>query len=316
MASEGLAPESFAEKVQKFRPDVIHAHHALRAGALLTHTCVSAQQGGLAVVTSPGGTDINEDLEIPGKRETVLSVFQMARVIIAQSPEIIERFNKHLPDLSEKVFFVPKSAFWFGDEPYDLRGAAECKPDDILFFLPSGIRPVKGNRECLHLMQRVHAIRPKVRFVAAGPPIDNDYSARFEQEISELAVFARWIRTIPPAAMRSAYRASDIVLNTSRSEGLSNSIMEAIAAGRPVLASDIPGNRPPVLGGEGDSPAGLLFDRRSAEDFLAKALALIDDPALRSSLGGAGGSRQSRSASTEDEAEGLIAAYRTALDKS
>jgi glycosyltransferase involved in cell wall biosynthesis len=113
--------------------------------------------------------------------------------------------------------------------------------------------------------------------------------------------------------MRHAYHGADIVLNYSFSEGLSNALIEAIAADRPVLASDIYGNQWPVLGACGDSPAGLLFDPHNVDDFVEKALTLIDDRERRASFGRAGRLRQSTWPREEDEGEGLAAAYRNAL---
>lgn len=115
--------------------------------------------------------------------------------------------------------------------------------------------------------------------------------------------------------MRSAYESADVVLNTSFAEGLSNAILEAIAAGRPVLASDIPGNRGPVRGLNGDRPAGLLFDPRNPEDFVGQALRLIDDPEERAALGQDGQARAARWPAAEDEADGLIRAYEIGLSK-
>ena len=267
-----------------------------------------------AIVVSPGGTDVNEDLLNPERREIILRFFQMARRIVVQNPAILPHFRQIFPALAEKIVYVPKAVYWFGDHDYDLREIVRCNPEDILFLLPSGVRPVKGNLECLELMKRVHQLRQRVRFVAAGPAIDAEYADCFEQEISKLSAFARWIKDIPSAAMRSVYQAADVVLNSSYSEGLSNSLMEAIAVGQPVLASDIKGNHWPVLGEDADAPAGLLYDLHTPEDFIEKALELIDNAVLRSSLSHAAQLRQKRWNNPEEEAEGLIAAYKAALN--
>lgn len=115
--------------------------------------------------------------------------------------------------------------------------------------------------------------------------------------------------------MRSAYESADVALNTSFAEGLSNAILEAIAAGRPILASDIPGNRGPVRGLNGDRPAGLLFDPRNAEHFVGQALRLIDDPEERIALVRSGRARAAKWPTPEDEADGLIRAYEIGLSK-
>jgi glycosyltransferase involved in cell wall biosynthesis len=314
LASEVLDPVSFLEHLNRFDPDVIHVHHAFRSGSLLLNPHVEFRENRAAIVVSPGGTDLNVDLATSDRRETVLRIFQMARIIIVQNPDGMQYFRQYLPDLEERIVRVPKTVCWFGDETVDLRNIAGWNSKNVLFLHPAGIRPVKGNIECLKLMKRLHALRPEIRFVAAGPVVDVDYAERFEQEINRLAVFARWIKAIPSTAMRSAYEASDIVLNTSFSEGLSNCLLEAIAAGRPVLASDIPGNRWPVLGENGDAQSGCLFDPGNEDDFIAKALKLIDDESFRESLGRAAHLRKSHWPSMEDEANGLIAAYQSALN--
>jgi glycosyltransferase involved in cell wall biosynthesis len=172
---------------------------------------------------------------------------------------------------------------------------------------------VKGNLECLLALEKAHAIRPRVRAVFAGPRLDEAYAARFEREIDRLRDFVRWIPPIAPQAMRAAYEGADVVLNASFSEGLSNVLMEAAAAGKPVLASDIPGNRWAVLGVPGETPSGCLFDPRNPDDFLRQALTLIDNDGKRRYLGEVGRERARRWPSPEDEGAALWGAYRRAL---
>ena len=313
LSCQKLIPSEFVACLERFDPDIIHVHHAFRAGSVLLHPVVAEKRAHFSVVVSPGGTDINQDLEVPEKSDAVVRVFRMAGAIVTQSSETAERLLRAMPDLDRRMVHVPKAVCWFGKESYDLRKIAGCNDRNMLFFLPAGIRPVKGNLECLMAMQKVHAIRPQIRFVAAGPAIDLEYADRFEREVKKLSAFAVWIAGIPPAAMRSAYDASDIVLNSSFSEGRSNSLLEAVASGRPVLASNIPGNLWPVLGDNGDERSGLLYELSDAGDFVANAVRLIDDASLRVRFGRAGQSRSSRLSNPEQEADGLIAAYQKAL---
>jgi hypothetical protein len=80
-----------------------------------------------------------------------------------------------------------------------------------------------------------------------------------------------------------------------------------------VLASNIPGNHWPVLGEDGGERAGVLFEPNDREDFIRKALELIDDAGLRHRLGRTGLKRAALGLSHEKEAEGLVAAYKAAL---
>jgi glycosyltransferase involved in cell wall biosynthesis len=179
--------------------------------------------------------------------------------------------------------------------------------------MPAGIRPVKGNLECLLGFERIHALRTQAKIIFAGAPLDEAYAERFCRETERLRVLARWIPPIHPAAMRAAYCSVDVILNGSASEGLSNVLIEGRAAGKPLLASDIPGNRWPVLGDPGDSPMGLLFDPLDRVDFIEKALRLIDAATLRQELGDAGAAYSQRMPGPCDEARALLAVYQAAM---
>jgi glycosyltransferase involved in cell wall biosynthesis len=313
LPSDGSDRAALTSLMQRFRPDIIHVHHVLKGSSILLSGPTVSETLALPLVVSPGGTDINLDFAEPGRRENITQVLTMARVVVTQSLDMMMNLRRQIPAIADKIVNVPKASSWFGDEFYDIRTSAGCLSGDILFLLPAGIRPVKGNLECLFGMERVHQVRAGIRFVSAGPAVDPSYALQFEREIDRLSGFAAWIRAIPHTAMRSVYEASDVILNTSFSEGLSNSLLEAIAAGRPFLASDVPGNRHPALSGGEDMPAGSYFNPCSAEDFVNKAVQLIDDPGFRNSLREAAQLRKRKLPTPEKEADGLIEAYRRAL---
>jgi len=111
--------------------------------------------------------------------------------------------------------------------------------------------------------------------------------------------------------MRSAYGGADVVLNNSRAEGLSNVFLEAVASGRPILASDIPGNRWTVLG-ENGGPCGCLFQPGDTGGFVRQALRLIDDGPFRERLAQAGLAMAGKWPDPGTEADRLIDTYRKA----
>jgi L-malate glycosyltransferase len=300
------------DKADTFQPQVIHVHHAFRAGALALDPGVASRFAKLPMVVSTAGTDINVDLGLRARKEIVLRLLERASVVVVQNREAGETLKRLFPGHHERILYVPKSFCWMGDEAFDLRGIAGCEPGDFLFFLPAGIRPVKRNRECLALFEKLHAARPRSRIVFAGPSLHSGYALRFEREVEKRKEFARWVPMIRPQAMRSAYESADAVLNTSSSEGLSNALIEAMAAGCPILASDIQGNRWPVLGENGDPPSGYLFRFRDPEDFMEKALSLVDDRNVRADFVRASRKRAGEWPSPETEADGLILAYQRA----
>jgi glycosyltransferase involved in cell wall biosynthesis len=164
-------------------------------------------------------------------------------------------------------------------------------------------------------MEKVHEASPNIRVLFAGPALDAEYAARFEEEINRLQSFVKWILQIPPKAMRAAYEGADVVLNYSRSEGLSNALLEAMATGRPILASDVPGNRWLIHDEKGIGPCGCLFSFHNDTDFVRKALQLVNDGALRKSLAANGRLRAATWPHPADEAQALLEIYQTAISQ-
>jgi glycosyltransferase involved in cell wall biosynthesis len=104
--------------------------------------------------------------------------------------------------------------------------------------------------------------------------------------------------------MASLLTQADVVLNCSLSEGgMANAVLEALAVGRAVLASDIPGNRSLVDHGV----TGLLF--RDPDELEAQAQRLAEDADLRRRLGEAGRARVLALYPPEREIEGYLDFY-------
>jgi glycosyltransferase involved in cell wall biosynthesis len=84
---------------------------------------------------------------------------------------------------------------------------------------------------------------------------------------------------------------------------MANSVLEALARGRAVLAADIAGNRSLIE----DAVTGFLFG--SPEELTAKADRLLEDPDLRARLGVAGRERVNARFGADRETDGYLAAY-------
>lgn len=314
-ASDDLPVRDMAEVMETFDPHLVHVHHASKSGRFFLDPFLSARYAGVPLVVSPAGTDISGRGNIHPGPAAALKVLRRAQVIIAQNSWFMPWCRQNEPALCSQVVHVSKSVLPMGNAPYDLRDACGARPEDVVFFHPAGIRPVKGNLECLLALEDVSQSRPRLRAVFAGPLLDVAYGTKFLSEIERLSGFARWIPTIPPEAMAAAYASADVVLNASFSEGLSNAILEAMTAGRPILASNIEGNRWPILAEADHSPCGILFDPGDRDDFRHQATKLIDDATLRAALGAAGRRRAAACFSSEAEAEGLLSVYEMAIGR-
>ncbi|MFL6661577.1 MAG: glycosyltransferase, partial [Rhizobacter sp.] len=77
------------------------------------------------------------------------------------------------------------------------------------------------------------------------------------------------------------YRRMDVFVNTSRFEGMSNTILEAMASGLPVIASAVPGNEIWLT----RERNALFFPCGQADDLAARMQQLVEDPAERVAMG-------------------------------
>ena len=265
------------------KPDVLHFSHAWKTGRVLPDLAPRPR------VLTLSGTDVNEDWDNPAFRPAMDAAIRAAEVVVTYSPSI--------PARVPRARILPKGVH-LGRAPYDLRRAADVPAEAVLFLQTGGIRPVKNNLFALRILD---GTADAIRLVFLGPLLHADYGRDLARAIAGNPR-ARHLPAIDPEAMASAYAAADVVLNTSLSEGLSNSLMEAMASGRAILASDVEGNR--ALG------AGLLY--RGETELRDQAVRLAASPELRRSLGDAARKRAA-AFSVDAEIDALLAAYEDAI---
>ena len=111
-----------------------------------------------------------------------------------------------------------------------------------------------------------------------------------QMSVANLSERVQWLPPLPRAELGNHYRAAAIVVVPSRSETQSTVIMEAMAAGRAVLASATGGN--PMLVEQ--SVSGLLFRSGDAAHLGDCLQDLLADPPRLAAMGQAGLERQRR----------------------
>jgi glycosyltransferase involved in cell wall biosynthesis len=290
-----------AAEVEAFAPSVVHAFHAWRVGPLALRL---ARRAEVPLVVTMTGTDANHDLFDPERAATVRHVLEGAARVVVFHESIGARVAAALPDVRARLVTVPQAADLPAREPFDLAAAWPDVPASrVLFVFPAGIRAVKRPRMPLAPLDAVVARHPWVRLLYAGPVIDRDEGEALHTALAGRP-WARHVGTVPHVAMASLLAQADVVLNCSFSEGgMANSVLEAFACGRAVLAADIEGNRSLV---EHDV-TGLLF--RDEAELATMAERLVLDAALRARLGDEGRARAAARYSPAGEIDGYVAVY-------
>jgi glycosyltransferase involved in cell wall biosynthesis len=158
------------------------------------------------------------------------------------------------------------------------------------------LSPGKGVGDLLAAAERVHRTRPDALFVLVGE--------------GQVGVPARaWVRhlgALPNADVLALYAGADVVVVPSViPEALSRVILEAMTAGRAVVATAV-GGTPELVE---DENTGLLVPRRDPPALAAAIERLLGDPALTARLGAAARRRVETRFSAEASLERLVALY-------
>ena len=295
-----VAPDATVEaEVAAFRPSVVHAFHAFRAGPLAIRLARRAEIPLLVTIT---GTDVNHDLFDPERAPLVRRVLEGAASVTVFHDSVAARIIGALPDVAARLSVVPQSVS-LPPEPPDLSPGPPLGGAGPRMLFPGGIRPVKNPRFPLPPLDGVAPRFPGFEFTYVGPILDDGEGHALLQALRDRP-WARYLGAVAHQRMRGLLEAADVVLNCSISEGgMANSVLEALALGRAVLASDIEGNRSLVE----DGVTGLLFS--SPEKFADQAQRLLGDPDLRRRLGAAGRRRVTTRFSPERELDGYVALY-------
>jgi L-malate glycosyltransferase len=295
------AEAAVAAGVERTRPLLMHAFHALRTGPLALRL---ARRLEVPLVVTLTGTDANHELLDPANAPQVRRVLEGAAAVTAFDASIVEHVAAILPDLRARLVVIPQAVRFEAQAPFDLDTRWRLPADRVLFLLAAGIRPVKAPRAPLPAFDRVVAAEPRVRLLYAGPVLDLGEGQALAAALATRP-WARHIGAVSHAEMPSLIAQADVILNCSISEGgMANSVLEGMAVGRPVLVSDIPGNRALVQHDE----TGLRFT--TDEELAAGALHLARDATLRARLGARGRARVEREFPPTRETDGYLAVYR------
>jgi len=142
------------------------------------------------------------------------------------------------------------------------------------------LSPEKGISYLIDVCARLRAAVPAVKVLVAG---DGNWRAHFDAACRAEGLDDAVRRLGFVSAIEQVYAAADVVLSTSETEGCPNTLLEAMAMGRPVVATAVGGTIEIIR----DGVDGALVWMADAEAFAAHVIKLIASPAEASELGAA-----------------------------
>jgi glycosyltransferase involved in cell wall biosynthesis len=160
----------------------------------------------------------------------------------------------------------------------------ELPPNARLVGAVGRLWPQKQVKDLIWASDLLKVIRDDVHLLIVGDGPHRDRLERFRRQVRiEDKVHLLGERNDVPRLLPHF----DVLCLASSYEGMPNVIMEAMAAGRPVVATEIPGNRDLVVPGQ----TGFLVPIGDRAAFARNILKLLDDEELNRRLGEAGRQR-------------------------
>jgi glycosyltransferase involved in cell wall biosynthesis len=168
--------------------------------------------------------------------------------------------------------------------------AALGLPDSAFLIGSSGtVKPVKGQdilfEACLPLLRE----HPNVVVLVAGSA-DSDLARALRERALSAGVEDRFRLLGNREDVPDFLAALDLFVLPSRSEGMSNALIEAMAAGRPCVATRVGGNAEALAEGA----TGRIVPPENPESLRAAVAGLLADPGSRAALGSLARERAAR----------------------
>jgi glycosyltransferase involved in cell wall biosynthesis len=259
----GMAARALLPYVRKFAPDLITSYclypdgyAALQIGEALR----------LPVIVKGVGSDVHGIPDRFAARHT-RTVLRKADLVTMVSQDLRKRAIA-MGSPPEKTLTISNGCdteVFFPSDKLTARAALEIEPDAEVVVYVGRMDLKKGLRELVKAAAALHAQRPRLRVFMVGDGPD--------KPIIDEAIRAHeagaYVRTAPPCAFDIVplwNAAADVVTLPSYMEGYPNAVLEAIASGRPVVATDV-GGIPEIMGSE----CGCLVPPRDSVA-LARAL--------------------------------------------
>ncbi|HZW18369.1 MAG TPA: glycosyltransferase [Luteimonas sp.] len=188
-----------------------------------------------------------------------------------------------------------------------IRQSLSLQADALVFGCVARLTPEKRHVDLVDAFARMRATFPQARLVLLG---DGPLQGEIEARVASLGVAGAVRMTGMRPDVEAILPALDVGMLVSSTEGMSNAILEMMASGLPMIATDVGGNPSLVASGA----TGLLVPARAPGRLAEAMLALAADPALRHRMGEAARQRVEREFSLAAMVRAFDQAYRRLAD--
>jgi glycosyltransferase involved in cell wall biosynthesis len=218
-----------------WQPDLVAGYWTHPDGTVALQ---AARQLGVPGVLLVGGSDIHLLAKDPSRRQVIVDTLREARRVITVGHPLRDAVIALGADADHVGTFtrgVDTARFHPGAAD-DARAALRLPLDRPIAVWVGRMVPVKGLDVLLDAWRAIaqHPSRPLLCLVGDGAE-----RRPLQRSVADLGDAVRFIGNTPHAQLGDWYRAADVNLLPSRSEGIPNVLLEGLACGTPFIASNV-----------------------------------------------------------------------------
>lgn len=169
------------------------------------------------------------------------------------------------------------------DEIESLRSSLGLSPEDTVGVCVANINPVKGYEYLLRAVAKAVDTAPRFKFLIVGdvPTSQKEYFKRLLELVKSLKIEDQVLFLGRMDNIAEILAVSDFFVLSSIAEGTPISIIEAMAMGKPIIATDVGAINEQVIHGRN----GFLVPPASWEKLGDKIIEMVLNEDLRNSMG-------------------------------
>ena len=158
----------------------------------------------------------------------------------------------------------------------DIRKKLKIKEDEKVIIFVGTLRPVKGVKYLIKAMKIISPKNANTRLMLVG---DGDERGNLEKLVKGLSLeeYVKFVGKVPNEKVPEYMAASDVFVLPSLSEGFPVTVLEAMASGVPIIATNV-GGLPEIIK---DGENGFLVEPKNPEKIAEKVLLILEDDGLR-----------------------------------